>query len=79
MNRLVAFVFLAGELFLAGCSTKSHQASANETKISFLAPTHADAELKKYAENGWVLVGVVTGTPVSPTGELCGYLLKRPK
>jgi len=33
--------------------------------------------LKMYKEHGRVLEGIMTGTPISPTDQLRGYLLKR--
>jgi hypothetical protein len=64
-------------LLLAACGTPYGQPRNVETKILVLAPSQADAALKKYKEQGWIFVGIMTGSPISPTGQLCGYLLKR--
>jgi outer membrane biogenesis lipoprotein LolB len=79
MKKSVVFAFMFSALLLTACSTAHHQSTAWETKTVLLTPSQADTELKKYAEDGWTCVGVITGSPVSPTGELRGYMLKRPK
>jgi outer membrane biogenesis lipoprotein LolB len=77
MKKSVALAFLASTLFLVACSTTHHQTTTKETKIVILAPDQADAELKKYAQDGWTCVGVITGTPVSPMDKQRGYMLER--
>ena len=78
MKRFIGPAFMAGTLFLAACRTTRPQATAWELKPVYLAPGQAHTELKKFARDGWTLVGVITNTPVSPTDDLREYLLKRP-
>jgi len=74
---LVSVTLMVSVLLLAACGTPNPQPRTKELKVLVLAPSQADAVLKKYRERGWVLEGIMTGSPVSPTGELAGYLLKR--
>jgi hypothetical protein len=78
MKGFIGFALAAGLLFLAACRTTQPQAKAWELKPIYLAPGQAATELKKYAKDGWTLVGVVTNTPMSPTDDLREYILKRP-
>jgi hypothetical protein len=68
---------MIGVLLLTPFSTPHPWARTKETKLLVLAPTQADAVLEKYKEQGWVFAGIMTGSPASPTGQQCGYLLKR--
>lgn len=74
---MVSIASMVSVLLLAAGSTPHPQARTKETKLLVVAPSQADAVLKKYKEQGWVLAGIMTGSPVSPTGQQCGYLLKR--
>jgi hypothetical protein len=79
MKKSVVLSFFASILILVSCSTTQHQTSAKETKVVILDPDQANAELKRYADDGWACVGVMTGTPVSATDKLRGYMLERSK
>jgi len=79
MMKSVALAILASTWFLVACGTTHHQTTTKETKIVILAPDKADAELMKYALDGWTCVGVITGTPISPMDKQRGYMLERSK
>jgi hypothetical protein len=78
MKRFIGPAIIASTLFLAACRMTQPQATAWELKPVFLTPGQAHTELKKYAQDGWTLVGVVTNSPANSTGDLREYILKRP-
>jgi hypothetical protein len=79
VKTFVSIASLIGLLFLTASGPAHRQQCAEETKLVVLAPGQADAELKRYKQNGWALVEIMTGSPISRTDKLRGYLLKRPK
>jgi hypothetical protein len=77
MKNVVRLAFIICTVFVVACSTVYHHASIKGTKIVILALEQADAELRKYAADGWRCVGVTTGTPISPMDLKRGYMLER--